>query len=526
MKLNGLNFLGNARSGESKVTFQAVNPSTDENLPPLYFEATADEIDAAAVKADDAFQQYRLKSGVEKAVFLETIAEEIASLGDALIERCTSETALPSARITAERGRTIAQLKLFAELLREGSWVDARIDTAQPERQPLPKPDIRSMQKALGPVGVFGASNFPLAFSVAGGDTVSALAAGCSVVVKAHPSHPGTCEMVAEAVLEAIEKTKMPDGVFSMLHGTSNAVGMGIVTHPFIKAIGFTGSFRGGKAIFDAAAGRAEPIPVYAEMGSSNPVFVLKNSLFQNAESIAAGLANSVTLGTGQFCTNPGIVFVQRAAEAAYFQQALAEKISEVKMDAMLNSEIHRAFENGVSQLSANSDVEILFAGSAETVKPNRAGAQVFTAAGSVFLNDASLEKELFGPATLIVIVEDEAQFLNIARRLSGHLTATVFGTEPDLEENRQLISILEQKVGRLLINGFPTGVEVCHAMVHGGAFPATSDSRMTSVGTSAINRFTRPVCYQNFPDFLLPDELKDNNPLGIWRKIDGELRK
>ena len=526
MNLHGLNYLGDAPSGESNVTFRAIDPATGESLEPLFFEATADEIDAAASKAADAFQEYRLKSGAEKAVFLETIAEEIDALGDALIERCASETALPVPRITGERGRTTAQLKLFAALLREGSWVDARIDTAQPERQPLPKPDIRSLQKALGAVGVFGASNFPLAFSVAGGDTVAALAAGCPVIVKAHPSHPGTCEMVAAAILKAVEKTNMPDGVFSMLHGASNEVGMGIVTHPVIKAVGFTGSFKGGKAIFDAAAGRAEPIPVYAEMGSSNPVFIFKGALDENAENIAAGLANSVTLGTGQFCTNPGIVFVPRAAEAARFQKILAEKIGEAKMDAMLNRGIYEGFEQNVKRMSAQTNVEVLFSGKAATEKPNRAAAQVFATTGTEFLNDDVLEKEIFGPATLIVTVENTAQLLAISRRLSGHLTASVFGNRADLEDNRQLISILEQKVGRLLVNGFPTGVEVCHAMVHGGAFPATTDSRTTSVGTLSITRFTRPVCYQNFPDFLLPDELKPDNPLGIWRKINGELKK
>jgi 2,5-dioxopentanoate dehydrogenase len=525
MELTGLNFLGNLRSGESGSTFQAVNPATAEKLPTDFFEATAAEIETAARRAAAAFQVYRLKSGRSRAAFLEAIAAEIIGLGDALIERCTAETGLPAARITGERGRTTGQLELFAALLREGSWVDARIDPADPGRQPLPKPDVRSLQKALGPVGVFGASNFPLAFSVAGGDTVSALAAGCPVIVKAHPAHPGTSEMIACAILRAAAKTNMPDGVFSMVQGISNDVGLGIVTHPAVKAIGFTGSFRGGKALFDAAAGRAEPIPVYAEMGSSNPVFVLEHALAENAAEIAAGLAASVTLGTGQFCTNPGIVVVSRAAEAAGFQSALAKQLGEVPAGVMLTGEICRAFENGVSELAGRSAVETLLA-AAGTTGTNRAAAHVFTTKGRAFLSDESLEAEVFGPSTLVVTAEDQTELLEIARRLHGHLTATLFGTETDLAENRELIEILEQKVGRLLINGFPTGVEVCHAMVHGGAFPATTDSRTTSVGTAAIYRFTRPVCYQNFPDFLLPAELQNDNPLGIGRKINGVLTK
>jgi 2,5-dioxopentanoate dehydrogenase len=524
MELNGLNFIGKTRSGDGSITFQAINPATDEKMSPDYFEATISEIDAAVQKADSAFQEYRNKSGKEKAFLLEAIAEEIEASGDRLIERCCGETGLPEARIIGERGRTVSQLNLFAELLREGSWVDARIDPAIPERQPIPKPDIRSMQKPLGAVGMFGASNFPLAFSVAGGDTVSALAAGCTVVVKAHPAHPGTCEMIAAAINKAIEKTNMPDGTFSMVQGIAVEVGMGLVKHPLIKAIGFTGSFKGGKAIFDAAVRRDVPIPVYAEMGSTNPVFILPDALLENGEIIAQGLAGSVTLGVGQFCTNPGVVVIQDSEDSQHFQERFAKSIREVNAGVMLTSGIYQAYKNDISELSELKEVETLAAGAKEDI-PNRGRACVLKTNAAYFLSNKKLEEEIFGPSTLLVTANDKEDLIKIARNLSGHLTATIFGTEEDLKNHKALISILEQKVGRLIINGFPTGVEVCHSMVHGGMFPATTDSRTTSVGTAAITRFTRPVCFQNFPDFLLPDELKNDNPLCIWRKVDGVFK-
>ncbi len=493
-------------------------------MSPDYFEATIAEIDAAVEKADRAFQEYRNKSGIEKAILLETIAEEITALGDELIDRCCRETGLPEARISGERGRTVSQLNLFAQLLREGSWVDTRIDTAIPERAPVPKPDLRSLQKPLGAVGIFGASNFPLAFSVAGGDTVSALAAGCTVVVKAHPAHPGTCEMIAAAITKALAKTNMPDGVFSMVQGLSVEVGMALVKHPLIKAIGFTGSFKGGKALFDAAVRRAVPIPVYAEMGSTNPVFILPGALFENGENIAQGLAGSVTLGVGQFCTNPGLVLIQESEKSASFLQKFANRISQINAGVMLTSAIDRAYRSSLAKLAELEEIETLAGGAHENIA-NGAAACVLKTNAAYFLSNKVLEEEIFGPSTLVVSADGKADLLKIARNLGGHLTATIFGTEKDLKDHEELLSILEQKVGRLIVNGFPTGVEVCDSMVHGGMFPATTDSRTTSVGTAAITRFTRPVCYQNFPDFLLPDELKNDNPLGIWRKIDGAFK-
>ncbi len=525
MQLTGQNFIGNERSGNGTATFHAVNPATGANLSPSFYEATRQEIGAAIQQADEAFLPCSSRSGQERASFLEKIADEIMALGDGLFQRCHEETGLPLTRLTGERGRTVNQLRLFAQLLREGSWVDARIDTADPARQPAPKPDIRSMQKALGPVGIFGASNFPLAFSVAGGDTVSALAAGCPVVVKAHPAHPGTCEMIACAIQNAIQKTNMPEGIFSMVHGRANEVGMAIVEHSLIKAIAFTGSLKGGKAIFDAAVRRAEPIPVFAEMGSSNPVFILPGALRDKKEEIAKGLTASVTLGAGQFCTNPGLVFWEASEAAAQFQNELANHFQAAVSATMLTSGIHQAYQNALANLGQEAGVVVLAKGKTEGSGFQGTACLLQTSADH-FLANERLEEEIFGPLTLTVTANHKSELLAIARKLQGHLTATLWATEEDLQNYADLIRILERKAGRLIYNGFPTGVEVCHAMAHGGPFPATTDSRSTSVGTLAITRFTRPVCYQNFPDALLPEELKNENPLGIWRLVNGERKR
>lgn len=521
MTITGHNFIGKTPSATGTTTFHAINPATGEALQPAFHEAVPAEVDAAVQKAAAAFQVYRKKSGAEKAQFLETIADEIMALED-LGQRYCTESGLPDGRFQGERGRTVFQLRLFAQLLREGSWVDARIDTALPDRQPLPKPDLRSMQQAIGPVGVFGASNFPLAYSVAGGDTAAALAAGCPVVVKAHPAHPGTCELVASAILAAAEKTGMPDGVFGMVHGTSTAVGMGIVQHPLVKAVGFTGSFRGGKALFDAAAQRPEPIPVYAEMGSTNPVFVLPGALRQNGGDIAKGLAASVTLGVGQFCTNPGLTIVEKSSEGSAFMEVLSENIGAAAPGVMLTEGIHQAYERGIGSLAQQPGVQPLAKGQ-KTDAINRAAANLLAVDAAHFLTNKKLEEEVFGPSTLAIQTGNHDELMAVAQSLGGHLTASVFGTPDDLEQHRDLIDLLAQKAGRLIINGYPTGVEVCHAMVHGGPFPATTDSRSTSVGPAAITRFTRPVSFQSFPQNLLPEELKDGNPLNIWRIWDGE---
>ena len=503
-------------------TFPAINPATGESFA-TYTEATPEEVDRAIQKAEKAFDSYRLKSGEARAAFLERIGEEIVALGDALIHLCSQETGLPEQRLLGERGRTVGQLKLFAELIREGSWVNARIDKAQPDRKPLPRSDIRQMLLPLGPVGVFGASNFPFAFSVAGGDTASALAAGCTVVAKAHPAHPGTSEMVGNAIIKAAQATGMPEGVFSFFQGTSVEIGMALVQHPLIKAIGFTGSYRGGTAIFAAAANRPEPIPVYAEMGSTNPVFVLPGALQERATTIAQGLAASATLGVGQFCTNPGLILGVKSPATESFITETGTHFKAVKAGTMLTPGIKKAYDTGLERLRSVNGVTLVAEGLAP--EGTYAGTAYFLQASSqTLLNHPELSEEVFGPSSLAVMANDKAELLQIAENLHGHLTATIHATPADLQEYGDLVRILERKVGRILFNGFPTGVEVSPAMFHGGPFPATTDSRSTSVGTGAIYRFARPVCYQDFPAEALPVALQNNNPLGIWRLVDGQF--
>ena len=525
MELTGKNLIGNRETGKGGNFFYAKNPATQTELETGFSEATTDEVGEAVLLAKKAFQLYKSKSNLERAIFLEAIAGNISGLGSQLIERCMAETALPEARLTGERGRTVNQLRLFASVVREGSWVDARIDTAIPGRQPAPKPDIRQMQVPLGPVGIFGASNFPLAFSVAGGDTASALAAGCPVIVKAHPLHPGTSELVGRAILKAAEETGIPDGVFSLVHGISNEVGMAIVTHPGIKAIGFTGSFKGGKAIFDTANKRDIPIPVFAEMGSINPVFILPGALKEKKDLIARNLVGSVVLGVGQFCTNPGLVVTPISDDSDNFLKNIQTYNADLPSGTMLSEQIKNNYKRGVQNLTASDGVKQVGSGSGDETG-NKVKNRIFSADFSAFEKNRSLSEEVFGPSTLNVSTDSKEEMLRLAENFDGHLTATIHGTEKDLEEYSDLVKILEQKVGRLIFNGFPTGVEVCHSMVHGGPFPATTASQSTSVGTSAIRRFSRPVCYQNFPQQVLPDELKDGNPLNIWRMVDGEIGK
>lgn len=526
MTLTGKNILGEKLSSESKVTFQAINPATGDKLEPNFYEATSDEVNIAVTNASEAFQVYRNKSGKEKAQLLETIAEEILAIGDDLIRRCMDETGLPEARLVGERGRTVNQLKLFAQLVREGSWVDARLDSADPERKPLAKPDVRSMLRPLGAVGIFGASNFPLAFSVAGGDTASALAAGCTVVVKGHPAHPGTSELVGLAIQRAVKRCNFPSGTFSLVQGRSTAVGIAIVQHPLITAIGFTGSYRGGKAIFDEANKRSVPIPVYAEMGSTNPVFILPGALKERKDKIATDLAASVTQGTGQFCTNPGIVVSQSSEDQKQFFSSLVNAITTIEAGTMLTPEICSAYKNGIERLSSHPEINTAAKGRASEGNGSKGQAYVFQTSASSFIAHHEFEEEIFGPSTLAVTAATKAELLQAANNLRGHLTATLHASESDLNDYSDLVAILEQKVGRLILNGYPTGVEVTHAMVHGGPFPSTTDSKTTSVGTGAITRFVRPVCYQNFPSSLLPVELQDGNPSNIWRLINGERKQ
>lgn len=524
-QINGHQLIGFSESAKGSTTFKAANPATLEDLEVNFYEATVEEVNVAVTKASSAFLAYKKLSNDARAQFLEDIADEILALGDELIVRCMAETALPRPRLEGERGRTMNQLKLFASVVREGSWIDARIDNAIPDRQPLPKSDIRQMQVPFGPVGVFGASNFPLAFSVAGGDTASALAAGCPVVVKGHPLHPGTSELVGRAINKAIKKNNLPEGVFSLVQGTTVEVGMALVQHPQMTAIGFTGSYRGGKALFDAANRREVPIPVYAEMGSTNPVFMLPGALNERTEALAKGLAGSFTLGVGQFCTNPGMVVLPEGESANQFKNILVDANESAASGTMLSAGIKQAFDQGTQHLEQNEGVTSLGRSNGSS-EGNQVKNQIFETNIEAVLENKSLQEEVFGPATLLVNSSDKEAILEFARNLDGHLTATIHGTDEDLKEYAELVEILEQKVGRIIFNGFPTGVEVCHSMVHGGPFPSTTAPQTTSVGTAAIKRFARPVCYQDFPQEALPEALKDSNPFGIWRMVDGEMKK
>jgi 2,5-dioxopentanoate dehydrogenase len=536
MTPSGKNYIAGRRSAAGTDTFRAVNPADGSELPVEFHHAVAEELDEAVRAAAEATEAARRLAPSRRAALLRSIAKEIDDLGDELISRGTLETGLPAARLVSERGRTTGQLAMFADLIDEGSWVDARIDTALPDRAPAPKPDLRRMLMPIGPVAVFCASNFPLAFSVAGGDTASALAAGCGVVVKAHSSHPGTAELVASAVTRAIASEGMPAGLFSLIHGPGTTVGVALIRHPLLRAAGFTGSHSGGRALFDAAASRKEPIPVYAEMGSTNPVFILPGALASRREEIAEGLKNSVTLGVGQFCTNPGLVVGLASPALASFAREAGSRFSAAEAGIMLNAKIGAAYRAGVDRVKSVTGVQV--AGESETGKADGAGARstgaaatlgspaIFTTDASTFLADEALSGEVFGPATILVEGSSREELLRVAEAMEGHLTATIHGTEKDLEEYGDLVALLERKVGRLIFNGFPTGVEVCPSMNHGGPYPATTDSHFTSVGTAAVYRFARPICYQGFPDSRLPDALRNSNPLGLMRTVNGRLTR
>ncbi|QQS47037.1 MAG: aldehyde dehydrogenase (NADP(+)) [Acidobacteriota bacterium] len=526
MLLKGKSIIAGQPADGGPATFQAFEPASAGIIEPPFEEAGVELIDRALEAAEGAFAVYRRTDTDSRAAFLERIGEEILSLGDDLIDRANRESGLPKERLTGERGRTVNQLKMFAALIREGSWVDARIDRAIPDRQPLPRPDIRRMLVPIGPVAVFGASNFPLAFSVAGGDTASALAAGCPVVVKGHPAHPGTSELVAGAIVRAAEATGMPAGVFSLLQGAGHELSLGLVRHPLTRAVGFTGSLRGGRALFDAAAARPEPIPVYAEMGSINPVFVLPGALRERGGALAEGLKGSITLGVGQFCTNPGLTVGLNDENMRSFTETLVELVADAPAGTMLTPGILEAYDNGVRRIGSTEGVRKVQSRHTADLSRTQARAAVFTVDGPTYLGHPHLGEEVFGPSSIVVSCDSMDEMLAIAHDLEGHLTATIHGTEEDLIEFRPLIEILENKVGRLVFNGFPTGVEVCASMQHGGPYPATTDSRTTSVGTAAILRFARPVCYQNFPQSALPLELQDHNSRGIWRLVDDRLTR
>ena len=484
-------------------------------------EATPDGIALVAGLAAAAFEPYRQCSGAEKAMLLEAVATGIDAAKEGLVATAMRETHLAQTRLEGEVSRTVNQLKLFASLLRDGSWVNAIIDTALPERKPLPKPDIRQMQVPLGPVAVFCASNFPFAFSVAGGDTASALAAGCPVICKAHPGHPETAEKVAAVIAEAVAGCNLPAGIFTLLHASDHTVSSAIVSHPLIRAVGFTGSLRAGKALFDAAAKRAEPIPVYAEMGSINPVFLLPGIVEQQPEMLAEKLALSNLLSTGQFCTNPGVIILVKGAYTDHFLGHFARHIEQADAGQMLTAQICSGYKAGIQTLKEKQTVRA-FASGKQATAPGSTSAYMFTVSAKDFLSDPQLQHEVFGPGSIHVIAEDANEMYLVATALEGQLTCSIWGTEAELEQYAQLTQLLTLKAGRIIFNNVPTGVEVTHAMVHGGPYPATTDSRSTSVGTNAIYRFTRAVCYQNCPQALLPDALKNENPLQLWRMVNG----
>ena len=520
--LTGEMLIGSRATRGAQAALRGIDPATGEELEPEYGGASAVELESACALAEAAFDSYRETSLEARARFLEKIAENILAIGDALIVRAMQESGLPRGRLEGERGRTVGQLRLFAGVVRDGNWLEARIDPAMPDRKPMPRSDLRLRHVPLGPVAVFGASNFPLAFSVAGGDTASALAAGCPVVVKAHPAHPGTSELVGRAAQAAVKECGLAEGVFSLLYGAGNWLGGALVADARIKAVGFTGSRGGGLALMRIAGERTVPIPVYAEMSSINPVLVLPHALAARGGEIAKAFVASLTLGAGQFCTNPGLVLAQDGSALDAFVAKAAENLGACPPSAMLTPGIFQAFRKGVERIASNAGVKTLARGQPST-KENFGQSAFFSTDARTFLADHSLHQEVFGAASVLIRCPDMDAMRRIVERLEGQLTVTLQMDDADLEYARALLPALERKAGRILVNGFPTGVEVAHAMVHGGPFPATSDGRSTSVGSLAIERFLRPVCYQDFPAGLLPEALRDGNPLGIPRRVDGK---
>ena len=523
--ITGKNYIGSQLSSKGTKIFKTFNPVLNIENQWNIIEASSEEANKATELAAEAFKIYSKTSGSRKAEFLRAIADEIEVLGDELLEVYSSESGLPNGRAIGERGRTLGQLRAFANHVEQGYWVEASIDTAQPDRQPIPKVDLRKMNVALGPVVVFGSSNFPFAFSTAGGDTAAALAAGCPVIVKSHPMHAATGEMVSSAVVKAAEKTGMPNGVFSNLNSSDIEVGQALVQHPNVKAVGFTGSIRGGRALYDLAAQRDEPIPVFAEMGSINPVVILPNALNNRAEDLAKTYAGSITLGTGQFCTNPGLIIGLKSEGLTRFVNTLAEDIVKVEPSCMLHPNIVGAYETNKANALSQNGLQVL-ADYEDEVKPNYARQVVTTVEGETFLNNPTLHHEVFGPFSLVVSCENKEQLETIVSNLEGQLTGTIISDDNEIADYTSVVNALQNRVGRIIFNGVPTGVEVCPSMLHGGPYPASTDSRFTAVGVDSIKRWVRPFSYQDWPNDLLPDELKNENPLGILRRVNGNQSK
>ncbi|WP_456420806.1 aldehyde dehydrogenase (NADP(+)) [Lutibacter sp.] len=523
--ITGKNYIGNVLSSIGNVTFKTFNPQTNTENEIIYTEVSIIEIEKAIELATKAYKVFRTISGAKKSEFLNEIANEIEALDDELIQIYCSETGLPEGRAIGERGRTVFQLRSFANLVQEGSWVEATIDTAQPNRQPIPKVDIRKMYVPLGPIVVFGASNFPLAYSTAGGDTAAAFAAGCPVIVKSHPMHAGTGELVASAIIKAAEKTAMPNGIFSNLNSSGIEIGEVLVKHPQVKAVGFTGSINGGRALYDMAAKRKEPIPVFAEMGSVNPVVILPNATKNEGEKWAKTYANSITLGSGQFCTNPGLIIGIKGDDLSNFIKILSEEIIKIEPSCMLHPNIIGAYESNKAKMIAQQGLQTAATINNETSK--NYGRQIITTVeGATFLANATLHQEVFGPFSMVVQCENMQQLKAIISKLEGQLTGTILSENNEIKNYPAIVSELQNRVGRIIFNGVPTGVEVCPSMVHGGPYPASTDSRFTAVGIHSIKRWVRPFSFQSWPNELLPNELKNENPLKILRLVDGKLTK
>lgn len=518
MTIEGLSLIADGKGAIGCDTFHAIRASDGTTLPEVFHTATTMEVDRAARRAESAAPEFALWSGARRAGFLRAIATGLEAAGSAIVSRAGLETGLPQARLEGELGRTCGQLRLLAAAAESGLAIDARIDHALPERKPLPRPDLRSVKRPLGPVAVFGASNFPLAFSVAGGDTAAAFAAGCPVVVKAHPAHPGTSALVGQVIRAAVVSSGAPPGIFSLLLDAHHAVGVRLAAHPSIRAIGFTGSRTAGRRLMDIAAARPHPIPVFAEMSSINPVVLLPDAVAERGEAIATGLHASLTLGVGQFCTNPGLVFLEKGPATDAFLESLSKLVLATPPGVMLTPSIQLAYQKGLARLLGQGAREL----AKVTAPDDRAGAALFATTASRLLQVPELQDEVFGPCTLVVLCESRTDLLHGLSLIEGQLTATVHATAEEVRQSSALFELLSAKAGRVLLNGFPTGVEVAHAMVHGGPYPATSNASVSSVGTQSIARFLRPVCYQNFPDEALPQELQEANPLGLRRLVDG----
>ena len=502
------------------MSFQTKNPVTGEVLPGSFTKSSAEEVSRACESCAAAATTLRRKSGEELAGLLETIGASLTEARDAIIERVQAETGYPDGRVQGEFGRMVGGFAAFAEVARDGSWVEATIDHADPDRAPLPKPDLRKMLIPIGPVGIFGASNFPLALSAGGSDVTSALAAGCPVVVKGHSSHAGTCELIGMAIQEGVAKAGFPEGTYQLVQGEGHEVGEAIVTHPDVAAVGFTGSLRGGRALFDLAAQREVPIPLYAEMGSVNPQFVLPELVEANGEGFAESFFGSITLGNGQFCTCPGMLFLPPGSDALL--EKLASLVADSTGQPVLNEGICSAFESGMSRLESLEGVQVLAKGTLEGAVVGAPAMVVQVSYADYVAQREVLSEEVFGPSAVVVVCDEVAQFTEAARNFEGQLGASLHGTESELAGAKNFLDELERFTGRVVVNAFPTGLEVCHSLVHGGPYPATTNSHFTSVGQSGITRWARAMSYQGVPDALLPPTLQEANPLGIARRVDG----